>query len=109
MQGFNPELKIGMQAMIINVTQPQNAHLIGTMVTIEDLRGVGESVQQWYEDIYTVLPLKVDMAIVTGIGTGKHHKEGYSTIQQRHLMPLPPLDDDVIILATEKPKETEKC
>ena len=109
MQSFNPELKVGMQAMVINTTKPENSHLIGRVVMVEALHDVGDSIQEWYVAGYNVLPLKHAMAIVTGLPTGKHHKEGYSTIQQRHLMPLPPLDDDIITEATAKPKETVKC
>lgn len=109
MQSFNTELKVGMQAMIIGVALPENAGYVGKMVTIEALLDVGESVQQWYDEGYSVTPLKYAMAIITGLGTGKHHKPGYATIQQKYLMPLPPLDDDVIIEAAQKPKETSKC
>lgn len=108
MQSFNPELKVGMQAMVINVHHPENTHLIGKLVMVEALLSVGESVQEWYDSAYTVLPLKFNMAIVTGVGTGKHHKDGYATFKQIYLMPLPPLDDDAIIEATQT-KETAKC
>lgn len=109
MQSFNPELKVGMQAMIIGVHQPKNVHLIGKVVMIEALLAIGDSVQEWYVDTYTVSPLKYNMAIITGLSTGLHHKEGYSTIRQEHLMPLPPLDDDATIFANENVKEAEKC
>jgi hypothetical protein len=109
MESFNPELKVGMQAMIVGVAMPENAGHIGKMVTIAALCDIGESVQEWYDDNYNVLPLKYAMAIITGIGTGPHHKVGYATIQQKYLMPLPPLDDDAIIFANENVKETSKC
>lgn len=109
MQGFNPELKVGMQAMIIGTHQPKNSHVIGKMVTIEGLGNIGELRDEWFNEIYIGTPLPRPLALISGIGTGAGIIDGHSTIQQKYLMPLPPLDDDVIVEATQKPKETAKC
>lgn len=109
MQGFNPELKIGMQAMIIGTHQPKNSHVIGKMVTIEGLGDAGELRDEWFNEIYVGIPLPRPLALISGIGTGAGIVDGHSTIQQKYLMPLPPLDDDDMIFANENTKELEKC
>lgn len=109
MQGYNPELKVGMPAMIINVRQMKNLHMIGKMVTVIDLADIGDVKDEWFTEKHHGVNLKVALALIDGVGDCAGVLNGYSTIQQAHLMPLPPLDDDVIIEATEKPKETVKC
>lgn len=115
MQGFNPELKIGMQAMIIGCKQPKNTWVIGKMVTIESLHVVGEQVPDQYlsdsfkENQQSKGSFTVNVAIVSGVHTNESLLENHAVINQAYLMPLPPLDDDAIIFADENVKETEKC
>jgi hypothetical protein len=112
MQGFNPELKVGMQAMIIGVRYPENAHKIGKVVTIEGLGSIGD-VPGWYSQPYSETKLTFDLALVSGIGPTPGILNGMSSIQQKYLMPLPPLDDDNFETdaskSTKQPKEAVKC
>lgn len=109
MQSFNPELKVGMQAMVIGVRHEKNAGIIGKIVTIEDLCGAGHVPDGWYEPQFTGKQAESPWALVTGIGHSGGHRRGCATIKQKYLMPLPPLDDDAIIFANENVKETSKC
>lgn len=106
---FNPELKVGMLAMVINVRMPEHTRHIGKTVMIEDLADVGEIKDSWFTDEYQGRKLGASLALISGLGKTQGVNGNMSTIQQKHLMPLPPLDDDVIIEATQKPKETVKC
>ena len=108
MQGFNPELKVGIPAMVVGVRDPKNSHIIGKMVVIEALCDAGLVPPEWYDPVF-VKDTDYSLALVTGLGDRRGHRKSCSTIQQRHLMPLPPLDDDAIIFANENEKETEKC
>lgn len=103
MESYKSELQVGMPAMIVGVHHPENSHFLGKVVMVEALMFIGESIQAFYKPDYAVLPLKMDMAVIVGIGTGKHHLEGYSTIQQKHLMPLPPLEEPSIDECTFTP------
>lgn len=113
---MNPELKVGMPAMIIGCKYPRNSWIIGRVVTIEALFRVGECVPDQYRSEFAKeFPcesrgsFKVDVAIVSGYNVSPFLIENHGVIGQRHLMPLPPLDDDAKLLDTETPKETEKC
>lgn len=105
---FNPELKVGMQAMVIGVHQPKNSHMIGKVVTVEGLADIGEVRDEWFTEMFHGVALKHVVALVTGLGKTHGFIGECSLIQQKYLMPLPPLDDDVIIEATQI-KETAKC
>lgn len=108
MHSFNPELKVGMLAMVINVRLPEHVVHIGKTVLIEDLADAGEIKNDWYASEYQGIKLAVPLALISGLGKTPGVNGNMSTIQQKHLMPLPPLDDDVIIEATQT-KETAKC
>jgi hypothetical protein len=115
MQSFNPELKVGMPAMIIGCKQPKNSWVIGKMVTIEALCEKGEAVaepfqsEQWKATGYEGGTFISDVAIVRGIHTNPAIIDDHAVINVTYLMPLPPLDDDAIIFANENVKETSKC
>lgn len=109
MESFNPQLQIGMQAMVINVHHEKNSHLIGKMVTVEALCDSGMVPGEWFNPVFENRKAEFALALVSGLGTAGGHKADCATIQQRHLMPLPPLDDDAIIFANENTKELEKC
>lgn len=84
MTPFNNELQVGQPAMIINVEMEKNRGEIGTIVTIEELLTLEESINRI-------------------CGGEEHVKEPYAfiidskgqptAILQRYLMPLPPLGD----------------
>lgn len=109
MQSFNPELKVGMQAMIVGTRLPEHSHHIGKIVTIEDLADAGEVKDAWFTPNHYNTTLSVSLALISGIGKTVGINGNMSTIQQKNLMPLPPLDDDDMIFANENVKETEKC
>ncbi len=112
MQSFNPELKVGEQAMIIGVHNQKNAHKIGKIVVIEGLANAGEVCDDWFTEIHMGVSLKYDLALVSGIGDTPGIVGGFSIIQQKYLMPLPPLEDPSIDDCTFTPivqKENAKC
>lgn len=119
MQG---KLEIGMPAMIIGTGSPENSWLIGSVVTVEGFWKMGQDVTDVYLGVreagltVEVGPKCIAYVLVSGCKrTGKTKsgdfkmRPGFANIQEKNLMPLPPLDDDAIIEATEKTKETEKC
>ncbi|WOZ57555.1 hypothetical protein [Pseudomonas phage vB_PseuGesM_254] len=116
------KLEIGMPAMIIGSGKPENSWLIGSVVTVEGFWKIGQDVTDAYLGVkeagYTVevgsqcssLVLVSSCKRTAKSGCGRFlMKPGFANLQEKHLMPLPPLDDDAIIEATEKTKETEKC
>lgn len=108
MEGFSGKLEVGQMAMVVGCRDPRNSHVIGKIVTIEGLCDIGPVPPEWYNPVFEK-DTDINLALVTGLGSRGGHRENCSTIQQRHLMPLPPLDDDAIIFANENVKETEKC
>lgn len=119
MQG---KLEIGMPALIIGVGAPENSWVIGSVVTVEGFWKVGQDVSDAYIGVKesgssVVVGNKcVALVLVSGCKrTGRtmsgefYMPAGFANLQEKNLMPLPPLDDDAIIEATEKLKETEKC
>lgn len=115
MQGFNRELKVGMQAMIVGCKQPKNSWIIGKMVIIESLHEKGEKVpDEFLSDDFKSSgndhsAFLSNVAIVRGVHMNTSIIEDHAVINQAYLMPLPPLDDDAIIFANENVKEAEKC
>lgn len=119
---MNPELKVGMPAMIIGCRHPENSYLIGTVVMIEEIWEPGMDVTRWYIGAaenrcrITVKDTTLANILVSECKRTAHDAtqtfsmpNGYANLSPKYLMPLPPLDDDAIILHTETPKETEKC
>lgn len=112
MQGFNPELQVGMLAMIVGVKHQENAHKIGQTVVIEGLANVGEVRDDWFTEIHMGVALQHNLALVSGIGPTPGIVGGFSLIRQKYLMPLPPLEDPSIDDCTFTPivqKENAKC
>ena len=82
MTPFNNELQIGQPAMIINVEYEKNRHLVRTVVIIHDLLSPEQAELEVFEP--------------KGQGYATYILESDSIecfIQQRYLMPLPPLGD----------------
>jgi hypothetical protein len=109
MQSFNPELKIGQLAMIINTTQQKNVHLLGSIVTIEAFIEPGTIIPEQYTTREAKSSTTYKRAVVSGIHTEPVLIANHASLNIKHLMPLPPLDDDAIIFANENVKETSKC
>ena len=74
------DLEVGKPALIINVEQSRNSHMIGKCVVPLQLLSVEESIDYFEEP-----DIKEPYAVI------KIGLEG--AIQQRFLMPIPPLDD----------------
>lgn len=116
---MKPELEIGMPAMIIGCKRPENSYLIGTIVKIEAFWNKGDDITSFYigaKESGTTVRCNTSAAVVSeskftnNTTCGEFHMpKGWTNIDPKYLMPLPPLDDDAIIEATEKPKETTKC
>jgi hypothetical protein len=112
MQSFGGKLEIGQLAMVINTRHAENRHLIGTTVTVEGFMETGEILPAQF-----CVPGRRSswkavgrMVIATGVDSSNTVViKNHSVFEENHLMPLPPLDDDVIIESTEKPKETATC
>lgn len=102
------EVKVGELAIVISTTHVANRGLIGRVVTVVAIAETAKERDDWYEPPRANY-LDFKLALVSGLGPTSGVKDGHSIILVKHLMPLPPLDDDAIIEATEKPKETTKC
>lgn len=91
------ELQVGQPALVINVELEENRHLIGKCITVIGLHS------------------KEEAQMVLG---KEHANEPYAThrchgglgrrwIRQRYLMPIPPLDDDILEQTNIKQPEGE--
>ncbi len=105
MQQFNNQLVIGQKCMIIGVRQPQNAFLIGTVVTLEDIWEADQDVTSFYlgaEQGSSRVIVNADRtAVVSGCrvtgGTlsGEYQMEkGWTNFNLNYLMPIPPLEEE---------------
>lgn len=102
MQNYNKDnLKVGGLAIIISTTQPQNKHLIGHTVTVEEIVEVGEMVNsKWLrpemvESMNWDYELDTARAVVSGISaTNSLYIENHAQFDIRHLMPIG--DDDLV-------------
>lgn len=83
MTPFNNELQVGQPAMIINVELQKNIGEIGTIVTVEELLTLEESINRIGHEEY----VKEPYAFIID------SKDKPAAIIQRYLMPLPPLGD----------------
>lgn len=87
--------------MVINVEKRTNEHVIGKTVIVDTLMSVDESKEWfWWRDADDV---KEPYALIKLDGPLKG-------IRQRYLMPIPPLDDDILdeyILEETKLKQPE--
>lgn len=113
---MNPELKVGVPAMIVGCKHPENSWLIGKVVVVEALFQIGEVLSDEFRSELMKktppearAPFTLDVAVVSGCQVNENMLVNHCVVAQSHLMPLPPLDDDAKLLDTEIPKETEKC
>lgn len=111
---MNPELKVGMLAMVVGCRKPKNLNKIGKIVELEYEVPVSSFTEIPSKYIIEGIRLAGPMTSACWVvkGTDSHsgaYKEGFACFEARHLMPLPPLDDDAKLFNTETPKETEKC
>lgn len=113
---FEGKLEIGQPAMIINTFKPENRHLIGTVVTVEAFWVRGQNVTSFFVGAPASPGVVVGsghpehLVVVSGSKvTGKtrdgtHFMEpGWTNIEHKFLMPLPPLDE----LEIQKERELE--
>lgn len=109
MKTFNNELKVGDLAMIINTHCPENRHLIGSVVKVEMFMQVGDIMTDYYLGaasagvMVVVKPSCTARVLVSGCrvtgkssGEGFSMRDGYCNINEKYLMPIPPLGDDVL-------------
>lgn len=112
MESFNTELKIGMQAMIVGCTHPENTHLIGKMVTVEAFVEAGQLIPRQYTtiDVGADSSCSYQRSIVSGVNTTRILIANHASLNSKHLMPLPPLDDENFEESKSiEIKETAKC
>lgn len=94
MEMYNGEIKVGILAMIIGTRQVKNSHLIGKIVTVEALTSPGDKLQFAQEEFNGVCS-KIEGAIVYALGIEVDGMlPGYSHINRKNLMPLPPLKEE---------------
>lgn len=108
---MNSELKVGMPAMIVGCLNPENSYKIGKVVELVYCIPISDFTilpkEFLIEGINVAGPLDNESWIVKGVDSHSEiYKEGYACFAAKHLMPLPPLDDDAKLLDTETPKET---
>ena len=103
MEMFNDKIEVGIQAIIIGTRYPENAHLIGKIVTVEALYEKGEQLDHLF---YPATKVKAGhtLAHISAGGlylelNGGSMPNNESLLQPKYLMPLPPLK--------EKTKEKE--
>lgn len=95
------ELQVGQPALVINVEFAMNSELIGKCVTVVRIMSLDESIDYFDRDDsyvnepYTVIRIKGDLP------------DG--AIRTRYLMPIPPLDDDILDETNIKQPEGEKA
>lgn len=106
MEMFNDRIEVGMLVMIIGTRFPENARLIGKIVTVEMLTHVGSEIPKELilGDLEGVKS-RIEGAIVLSQDIGlTGMKPGYSHLNRKYLMPLPPLKE----LEQQKEKELER-
>lgn len=113
MEGFDSGLDIGVKAIVIGCLQPQNTHVIGSMVTVEAILLVGDEMPIQYMSEFArdiierglgVWPkLTEDKVIVSGVNTSHLLADNHASFNPKHLMPIKPLPEEEIT----KEKELE--
>lgn len=103
MQQFNNQLQVGQLAMIINTTQPENAELIGKIVTIEMLPNKGDDISMFFDRNHSkVIEREDGRAFCSGVSPPKNVTledgtpliDNHVRIKREYLMPLPPLPEE---------------
>ncbi|QPB10524.1 hypothetical protein QGX23_gp128 [Pseudomonas phage PN09] len=115
MESFNNRLEVGMLAMIIGCSQPENSSIIGKIVTVECLTQVGDNVRPFYEGgadpSKPVVERSAGMVFATGVDAPKRDPLSDNSylarntvrLRSQFLMPLPPLPEEEL----QKEKELE--
>lgn len=95
---MNNDLQIGQPAIIIGCYNPSNSWIIGRVVTVVELISAGEKLSDEYFNGGNPFDITapVNLAMVTGVNTELCIIDNHALIQQKYLMPIPPLDDDVL-------------
>lgn len=83
MTPFNNELQVGQPAMVINVEYAKNSHIIGTTIVVDSLISPEDASEMFDSGGHAYA------SYVRNDGAERF-------IRQKFLMPLPPLDDDVL-------------
>lgn len=100
MTPFNNELQVGQPALVIGCHHPENIGCIGRIVTIVDFVSKGDLLPSCYMKNYNRFGVeaKANLAVITGSGVTDDFImiDGHIFINVKYLMPLPPLDDDVL-------------
>lgn len=98
--------------IIIGCHHPQNSGCIGRVVTIVDFVSKGDLLPDRYMRIENEhgVTAKAPLAVITGSGvTGDNVMiDGFIFINVKYLMPIPPLDDDVLDEVECTPRQTEQ-
>lgn len=100
MENYNEDnLKIGGLAIIINTYHPENRHLIGRTVTIEDIVEVNEAANiMWFRQNFNHDQFdqhsRKRRAIISGVSTHQVFIDDHSIIATENLMPIG--DDDLV-------------
>lgn len=94
------ELQVGQPALVINVEFEENRDLVGKCVTVLELMSTEQSKEYFYDapkdyvtEPYALIQIE-----------GDDYESG---IRQRYLMPIPPLDDDILEKTNIKQPEGE--
>lgn len=95
MTPFNNELQVGQPAMVINVEHEKNRHRIGTTIVVDSLYSAEEASEILGDTL--------------GHSYARFVRDNQPRfIRQIYLMPIPPLDDDVLDEVECIPRQTEK-
>lgn len=106
---FSNKLEVGMQAMIINTTKPENKSLIGKIIRIEAILEVGDDISEFYLHKGKVIENYPIWVICSGVSApvpctsanGAIMIPNHARFKKEHLMPIPPLEEK------EQQKEVE--
>lgn len=103
MEGFNNKLEVGMQALVIGCSKPENLYVIGSVVTVEAILPKGsEMPKQFMSQLARDLiesgkntwpPLEKDRIVVSGVHTSDLIELNHATFEPKYLMPIPPLKE----------------
>lgn len=106
MEMFNNKIEVGMQAMIIGTRQERHACYIGKIVTVEYLtERRGEIPVQYLLEEFVPVTSSIQGAVVFLEEISiEGMQPGYSHINRKYLMPLPPLKES----ERQKEKELER-
>lgn len=96
MTKMNTELKIGDLAMIIGHQQPENDWVVGKVVTVEGFIPQYEAIPPQYCRKQPLIIASNALVIVSGVNTSPNLIDNHAILKPEHLMPLPPLPEEVL-------------